>query len=142
MRWPFAAGSVQPSNRLPSGLAASIGRLAPAGASLGDSIRYRIVAVDSATVIEIGDLVYMDGTLKPDNYYSYGQAVDVLQVDPYYQRRLSDSYWKYTARIPLYEKATYIYAVSKATTTATVAMARRPPPEPLRPEPRRRWTIR
>ncbi len=62
--------------------------------------------------------VNMNGTLKPDNYYSYGQAVDCLQVDPYYQARLRDSYFDYPQRIPLYEKATYIYAVSLATTTS------------------------
>ncbi len=63
--------------------------------------------------------VNMNGTFKPENYYSYGQAVDVLQVDPYYQRRLADTYFYHNPEwIPLYNKATYIYAVSKAVTRA------------------------
>ncbi len=60
----------------------------------------------------------MDGTYKPENYYAYGQAVDVLQADPYYQKRLKDTYWYYPERASLYSKATYIYAVSKACTRA------------------------
>lgn len=62
--------------------------------------------------------INMDGTFKPENYYAYGQAVDILQVDPYYQRRLQDVYWRDQPKIPLYQKATYIYAVSKAVTRA------------------------
>lgn len=62
--------------------------------------------------------VNMNGSFKPENYYAWGQAVDVLQVDPYYQRRLQDSYWRDQQKIPLYQKATYIYAVSKAVTRA------------------------
>src|SRR5262249_16007960 len=59
-----------------------------------------------------------DGNLKPDNYYSYGQLADVLQVDPYYQARLTDAYWYNNNLIPLYQKATYNYAVAQAVTTA------------------------
>jgi hypothetical protein len=62
--------------------------------------------------------VNMDGAFKPENYYAYGQAVDILQVDPYYQRRLQDAYWRDQHVIPVYEKATYIYAVSKAVARA------------------------
>ncbi len=62
--------------------------------------------------------VNLDGTFRPENYYAWGQAMDVTQVDPYYQRRLSDVYWRDQYRIPLYQKATYIYAVAKATVTA------------------------
>ncbi len=62
--------------------------------------------------------VNLNGTFRPENYYAWGQAMDVTQVDPYYQRRLSDVYWRDQQRIPLYLKATYIYAVSKATVTA------------------------
>ncbi len=62
--------------------------------------------------------INMDGTFKPENYYAYGQAVDVLQADPYYQKRLKDTYWYYPQRIPLYNKATYNYAVAKTMTRA------------------------
>ncbi len=61
----------------------------------------------------------MNGTFKPENYYAYGQLVDVLQVDPYYQKRLKDTYWYHNPEwIPLYNKATYNYAVAKASTRA------------------------
>jgi len=63
--------------------------------------------------------INLDGTYKPENYYAYGQAVDVLQSDPYYQKRLKDTYWyHYPDWVELYKKATYIYAVAKACTRA------------------------
>jgi hypothetical protein len=62
--------------------------------------------------------INMNGSYKPENYYAYGQAVDILQVDPYYQRRLQDAYWRDQNTIPVYEEATYIYAVAKAVTRA------------------------
>jgi len=63
--------------------------------------------------------INMDGTHKPENYYSYGQLADVLQVDPYYQKRLKDTYWyHYPEWVTLYNKATYNYAVAKAATRA------------------------
>ncbi len=62
--------------------------------------------------------VNLNGTFRPENYYAHGQSVDILQVDPYYQRRLQDVYWRDQHRIPLYLKATYIYAVSKAVARA------------------------
>ncbi len=62
--------------------------------------------------------INLNGTFRPENYYAWGQSVDILQVDPYYQRRLSDVYWRDQQRIPLYRQATYIYAVSRAVTTA------------------------
>ena len=34
-------------------------------------------------------------------------------TDPYYQARLREAYWYYPQRIPLYQKATYIYAVAQ-----------------------------
>jgi len=55
----------------------------------------------------------IDGTYKPYNWYNYGQLPDVLMTDPYYQVRLREAYWTYPQRIPLYSKATYIYAVSQ-----------------------------
>ncbi len=61
--------------------------------------------------------INLDGTYRPENYYAWGQGFDVIQVDPYYQRRLSDVYWRDQQRIPLYLQADYIYAVAKATVT-------------------------
>lgn len=62
--------------------------------------------------------INMDGAFRPVNYITWGQTVDVLQVDPYYQKRLVDAYWYDTSQIPLFRKATYIYAVTKANVTA------------------------
>ncbi len=54
--------------------------------------------------------VNLDNALKPESYFTWGPAMDILQFDNYYQRRLSDSYWRIPRLIPLYRKATYIYA--------------------------------
>ena len=77
--------------------------------SISEGEDYRAQFPNTPTTIN------MDGTFKPENYYAYGNAVDVLQADPYYQKRLKDTYWYHNPEwIPLYNKATYIYAVSKA----------------------------
>jgi hypothetical protein len=51
---------------------------------------------------------------KPYNHHIYGHVPDVLSVDPYYQSRLSDAYWKKPNLQALYSKATYIYAVASS----------------------------
>ena len=58
--------------------------------------------------------VNLDGSERPNEYNIWGQAMDVLEFDNYYQRRLSDSYWYYPERIPLYNKAMYIYSAARA----------------------------
>ncbi len=63
-------------------------------------------------------VVNMDGAFRPENSYAWGQVADTLQIDPYYQRRLSDVYWRDQHRIPLFTKATYIYANARAATSA------------------------
>jgi hypothetical protein len=55
-------------------------------------------------------IVNLDNALKPESYFTWGPAMDILQFDNYYQRRLSDAYWRFSRLIPLYRKATYIYA--------------------------------
>jgi len=60
----------------------------------------------------------MDGAFRPYNYCVYGQLSDVLGVDPYYQMRTRNAYWTNNNRIPLYEQADYIYAVSRIVTSA------------------------
>jgi hypothetical protein len=55
----------------------------------------------------------IDSTYTPYNWYNYGQVPDVFMTDPYYQARLRETYWIAPTQIPLYEKATYIYAVSQ-----------------------------
>lgn len=51
---------------------------------------------------------------KPYNHYIYGQIPDILSVDPYYQARISDAYWKRPNMKATYSKATYIYAVASS----------------------------
>ena len=41
-----------------------------------------------------------------------------MMSDPYYQARLREALWNYPERIPLYSKATYIYAVSQVAQSA------------------------
>lgn len=56
-------------------------------------------------------LLNVNMTFKPDNWYTYGQLPDIFAADPYYQERLCDAYWKHPDRLPLYTKATYVHAV-------------------------------
>lgn len=58
------------------------------------------------------NLLNLDSTFKPHNWYTYGQVPDIFAADPYYQTRLADSYWSKPHQIPLYAKATYIHAVA------------------------------
>jgi len=55
----------------------------------------------------------LDGSFKPYNYFNYGHVADILSVDPYYQTRIIDAYWNSSLAhtMPVYRKATYIYAV-------------------------------
>ena len=62
--------------------------------------------------------VNVDGNLKPYNYWNWGQVPDVFMNDAYYQPLLADAYWKDTSRIPLYQKATYIYASAQVAALA------------------------
>jgi len=55
----------------------------------------------------------IDATYRPFNWYNYGQVPDVLMTDPYYQVQLRLALWHYTERIPLYTKATFIYAATQ-----------------------------
>ncbi len=59
----------------------------------------------------------VDGSWRPLNYITWAHTVDVIQVDPYYQMRLQDAYDQIPSQIPLYLKATVIYAITKATVT-------------------------
>ncbi|HOW68959.1 MAG TPA: hypothetical protein PKY77_00040 [Phycisphaerae bacterium] len=57
-------------------------------------------------------LLNVDLTFKPDNWYTYGQLPDVFCVDPYYQVRLWEAYGRHPARLPLYTKAAFVHAVA------------------------------
>lgn len=85
----------------------NIGVLAMSGIEEGEALR----SANPLTPTTIN----IDGTYRPYNYFNYGQVPDVFMVDPYYQPRLRDAFWYHNPQwIPLYEKATYIHAVTKA----------------------------
>ena len=96
--------------------------LLPCGASPMGILAMREIAEGEdyrATYPNTPTTINMAATFKPENYYAWGQAVDVLQSDPYYQKRLKDTYWFNPERIPLYKKAyPYIYAIVKGATRA------------------------
>jgi len=62
--------------------------------------------------------INLNGGYKPYGWQVYGQLADVLMIDSYYQKRLMGSLYYNPNRIPLYRKATVIYATSLAGTTA------------------------
>jgi len=64
------------------------------------------------------NMLNLDMTYKPQNWYVYGQLPDVLSVDPYYQVRLATALWEHPNRVPLYTQATYISAVTEITQSA------------------------
>jgi hypothetical protein len=92
-----------------------VGALAQALVERGASLRAR----DRVTP----HLLNVDLTFKPDNWYIYGQLPDLLAADPYLQERLRSAYWEHPDRLPLYTKATYVYAVG---TVCQSACAPRP----------------
>jgi hypothetical protein len=63
-------------------------------------------------------LLNLDMTFKPRNWYIYGQLPDVLSADPYYQARIRQSYKGHPERVQHYIKATYIYVVSRVCQSA------------------------
>lgn len=59
----------------------------------------------------VPNMLNVDMTFKPDNWYVYGQLPDIFAADPYYQTRLAQAYWSKPGTIPQYSKATFVYAV-------------------------------
>lgn len=66
----------------------------------------------------IPQMLNLDSTYKPQNWYVYGQLADFLATDPYYQNRLMSAYLQKPQRIPIYNKATYLYAVASTAESA------------------------
>ena len=62
--------------------------------------------------------INIDGNIKPYNYWNWGQVPDVFMNDAYYQSLLAYAYWHDLYKIPLYQKATYIYASARVATLA------------------------
>mgnify|MGYP005837407825 CR=1 FL=1 len=61
---------------------------------------------------DIPNMLNVDMTFKPDNWYIYGQLPDYFAADPYYQTRLAEAYWNKPATIPWYSKCTFVYGVA------------------------------
>ena len=88
-----------------------VGSLAQMAVQTGETLR--------AADITAPTTLNLDMTYKPFNWYNYGQVADVTMSDPYYQARLREAYWSNPARIPLYNKATFVYAVSQLAQSAS-----------------------
>ncbi len=99
-----------PGYRIPCGGGHTVGILAMSMVKHGEDLRRAYPLAPT--------MINMDNGWKPSNWYTYGQLPDVLGVDSYYQKRLSDTYWYWPQRAPLYRKATVIYASSLALTRA------------------------
>lgn len=96
---PDAADSRVPD--VPAAL--KVGSLAQGLVKLAEEIR----SLDPNTP----NMVNVDMTFKPNNWYIYGQIADIYAADPYYQTRLAEAYWKKPHTIWMYKKATFVYAV-------------------------------
>ncbi len=58
------------------------------------------------------NMLNVDSTFAPMNWRTYGQLPDIFAADPYYQSRQREAYARSPQRVALFEKATYVYAVS------------------------------
>ncbi|MCD6385139.1 hypothetical protein J7M23_05110, partial [Candidatus Sumerlaeota bacterium] len=58
-------------------------------------------------------LLNVDLTYKITNWLTYGQLPDILAVDPYYQMRLKDVYWRHPGWLSQFCHPYYVYAVSE-----------------------------
>ncbi|MCX6374508.1 MAG: hypothetical protein NTU88_00460, partial [Armatimonadetes bacterium] len=61
----------------------------------------------------VPNMLNVDMTFKPENWYTYGRLPDIYAADPYYQTRLSQVYWETPGRLPLFAKATFVHAVGR-----------------------------
>lgn len=59
----------------------------------------------------VPNMLNVDMTFKPDNWYVYGQLPDIFAADPYMQTRLAQAYWTKPGMIPYYSRATFVYGV-------------------------------
>lgn len=61
----------------------------------------------------VPNMLNVDMTFKPENWYTYGRLPDIFAADPYYQTRLAQVYWETPGRLPLFAKATFVHAVGR-----------------------------
>jgi hypothetical protein len=64
------------------------------------------------------NMLNVDMTFKPDNWYTYGQLPDIFAADPYFQSHLADVYYQKLYKLPAYTKATEVYAVASCSQSA------------------------
>lgn len=58
-------------------------------------------------------LLNINGTYKPENWYTYHQLADIACIDPYYQGELDLTYIKRPGRYFAFTKPTYVLAATK-----------------------------
>jgi hypothetical protein len=63
-------------------------------------------------------LLNIDNTYKPENYYTYAQLPDVVCADPYYQEQLSNRYNQRAGWLGHFTKATSVYGSALICRTA------------------------
>ncbi|MGC8863359.1 MAG: hypothetical protein ACP5R5_11395 [Armatimonadota bacterium] len=63
-------------------------------------------------------LLNVDGTYKPENYYTYHQLPDIPCIDPYYQGELDLAYTTHPWLFATRTKPTYVYATSTISQSA------------------------
>lgn len=85
--------------------------------SLAQSLVHRCSRLRDADSA-VPQLLNVDLTFKPENWYVYGQLPDILAADPYYQERIRSAYFDHPGRLPLYSKALYVYAVARVCQSA------------------------
>jgi hypothetical protein len=93
---------------------AGLGDTNRVGATGQGCLQYASTYLGAGDATAVLDILNVDNYYKPYNFCNYGQLPDVLSVDPYYQVRLRRAYWEAPIRIPLYAKATYVYAMAQA----------------------------
>lgn len=64
------------------------------------------------------NMVNVNMTFKPENWYIYGQLPDYFAADPYYQTRLAQAYWSKPSTVPIYSKCTFVHAVASVCNSA------------------------
>jgi hypothetical protein len=58
-------------------------------------------------------LLNVNLTYKPENWWTYGQIADILALDPYYQERLVDAYWRHPGYLASVTTPFYVYACAE-----------------------------
>ncbi|MCX7718496.1 MAG: hypothetical protein N2111_08885 [Candidatus Sumerlaeaceae bacterium] len=58
-------------------------------------------------------LLNVDLTCKPENWWTYGSIADILALDPYYQGRLVDAYWRHPGYLGRNTTPLFVYACAE-----------------------------